>query len=64
MSKRFCPECGKELEIIRHGGESGCGAIIIYNCPGCSAKWQEDQTGIVARETNLTKCELPVPPTA
>jgi len=53
-TKLYCPECGSPLKLIS-GGPPMCGAILTYECQKCVSKWENDQSGILARPTNLKK---------
>ncbi len=52
---RFCPACGTKLENISQRSGGMCGGRLNYLCPQCKRVWEEDQTGIIARPTNLTE---------
>lgn len=56
-AKLFCPKCGSPLKLIDGGPQNMCGAILTHQCQNkeCGKKWEEDQSGIVARPTNLTE---------
>lgn len=50
---RFCPACGTKMENISQRSRGMCGAILNYLCPQCKRTWEEDQTGVIPRATNL-----------